>query len=48
MDDNWECYKDKIQQHYLTENKPLKEVMDFMEKTFSFYARYLLATRPMK
>ncbi|KAH8648060.1 Clr5 domain-containing protein, partial [Tricladium varicosporioides] len=36
MDHNWECHKVEIQQHYLSEDKTLAEVMEFMKNEYGF------------
>jgi hypothetical protein len=40
MEHHWEYYKDIMQQHFLTEDKTLTEVMKFMNDTYNFRARY--------
>jgi len=40
MEHQWEYYKDVLQQQFLTEDKTLKEVIEFMSDTYNFRARY--------
>ena len=42
MEHNWEYYKDVLQQQFVTDNKTLGEVIEFMNDTYNFRARYLL------
>jgi hypothetical protein len=39
MEDYWDSYKEILKQHFLTEDKTLKEVREFMHKTYDFRAR---------
>lgn len=40
MEDLWEYHKDVMRQQFLTEDKTLREVMEFMNDTHNFHARY--------
>lgn len=40
IQENWDGYKAVIQKLYLTEDKPLKDVMAFMKDEYSFHATY--------
>jgi hypothetical protein len=42
MDDCWENYKGIMQQHFLTMDETLNEVIGFMSDKYNFHARYSL------
>jgi Clr5 domain len=35
----WEVQKGNVERLYITENKPLKEVIQILERDFGFFAR---------
>jgi hypothetical protein len=45
-DQGWETHKQLLKRLYLKENKPLHEVMAFMEREHGFIAKYVRKINP--